>query len=146
MKKFRVRKSIFATVVASCMLSSCATIVSGGDPSVTIKGDVDELVDIRTEKQTYQGVLLPAVVKVNRHKINGQRIQVTSKNYTFPDIVMDRKINGWAFGNILLGGLIGWGVDLATNCVSKPAQTQFTILPLEKQEKEAVKSESDSEQ
>ena len=49
MKKFRVRKSIFATVVASCMLSSCATIVSGGDPSVTIKGDVDELVDIRTE-------------------------------------------------------------------------------------------------
>lgn len=134
MKKFRVRKSIFATVVASCMLSSCATIVSGGDPSVTIKGDVDELVDIRTEKQTYQGVLLPAVVKVNRHKINGQRIQVTSKNYTFPDIVMDRKINGWAFGNVLIGGLIGLTIDLATNSVSLPAQNEYIVVPQPKQQ------------
>ena len=128
------------------MLSSCATIVSGGNPSITINGNVSEPVTIVTEEQTYPNVGLPAVVKVNRHHLDGQRIRITSENYKFDDIVLEKSVNGWAFGNILLGGLIGWGVDLATNCVSKPTQTQFTILPLEKQEKEAVKSESDSEQ
>lgn len=128
------------------MLSSCATIVSGGNPSITINGNISEPVTIVTEEQTYPNISLPAVVKVNRHHLDGQRIRITSDNYKFNDIILEKSVNGWAFGNILLGGLIGWGVDLATNCVSKPAQTQFTILPLEKQEKEAVKSESDSEQ
>jgi len=37
--------------------------------------------------------------------------------------------NGWAFGNILLGGIIGWSVDLITNSVSKPAQDEYMIEP-----------------
>lgn len=116
-------------IAVSFLLSSCATIVSGGAPSITINGNVNEPVNITTSKQTYQGVSLPAVVKVNRHKLDGQRIQITSENYVFNDIILEKSVNGWAFGNILIGGLIGWGVDLGTNCVSKPAQTQFYVQP-----------------
>jgi hypothetical protein len=136
MKEFRVCKSIIAAVVASCMLSSCATIVSGGDPSITIKGDIDEPVNIKTEKQTYTGVVLPAVVKVSRRKINGQHIQITSQNHTFDDIVLKRKINGWAFGNILIGGLIGLAIDCATNCASAPAEKEYMLVPQSKENKE----------
>jgi hypothetical protein len=136
MKEFRVCKSIIAVVVASCMLSSCATIVSGGDPSITIKGDIDEPVNIKTEKQTYTGVVLPAVVKVSRRKINGQHIQITSQNHTFDDIVLKRKINGWAFGNILIGGLIGLAIDCATNCASAPAEKEYMLVPQSKENKE----------
>jgi hypothetical protein len=42
---------------------------------------------------------------------------------------LSKTVNGWAFGNILLGGIIGWGVDLGTNCVVKPAQTVFDVQP-----------------
>lgn len=129
MKKLKIIKPIVVGVIAPVLFSSCATIVSGGDPSITINGNVNEPVNITTTKQTYQGVSLPAVVKVNRHKLDGQRIQITSENYKFNDIVLEKAVNGWAFGNILIGGLIGWGVDLATNSVSKPSQTQFVILP-----------------
>lgn len=48
-----------------------------------------------------------------------------------------KSTNGWAFGNILIGGLIGWGIDLGTNCVSKPAQTHFYINANDVQEQPA---------
>ena len=125
--------------ISSFLFCSCATIVAGGDPSITINGDVPEPVTITTEKQTYPGVTLPAVVKVNRHHLEGQKIQVKSDNYKYNDIILDKTVNGWAFGNILLGGIIGLSVDLITNCVSKPSQTQFNIMPLPKVQKEAMK-------
>lgn len=133
MKKTGYIKSIIVGVTTTAFLSSCATIVSGGDPSITITGEVNEPVNITTTNQTYQGVTLPAVVKVKRHKLDGQRIQITSENYKFNDIVLEKSVNGWAFGNILLGGVIGLGVDLATNCVSKPSQTQYVIQPMKKE-------------
>ena len=54
--------------------------------------------------------------------------------HKFNDIILEKKVNPWAFGNILLGGLIGWGVDLGTNAVVQPTQTQFTVQPLPKQD------------
>ena len=102
--------------IAPMLFASCATIASGGDPSITIYGNVSEPVTITTEKQTYADVTLPAIT-------------ITSENNNFNDIVLKKKVNEWAFGNILIGGLIGWGIDLGTNSVSKPAQTEFSVVP-----------------
>lgn len=98
-------------------------------PKITIDGNSEEPVTITTEKQVYTNVTLPYKVKVNRHKIDGQRIQIQSATKRYNDVVLSKSVNGWAFGNILLGGIIGWGVDLGTNCVSKPSQTYFYIQP-----------------
>lgn len=69
MKKIETTFKTPATIAfASVLLSSCATIVSGGAPSITINGNVTEPVTITTEKETYPKVSLPAVVKVNRHQ------------------------------------------------------------------------------
>ena len=131
----KTAKNVIAALVFPMLLTSCATICSGGSPSITINGEVSEPVTIRTEKKTYDNVTLPAVVKVKRHHLDGQRIKITSENYKFNDIVLTKTVNGMAFGNILIGGLIGWGIDLSTNCVSKPEKTEFTIIPLPKEEK-----------
>ena len=142
MKRLVKTFSIAATVAtASVLLSSCATIVAGGAPKITIYGDVPEPVTIETEDGAYIDVSLPAIVKANRHHIDGQRIQITSENYKFDDIVLRKTVNEWAFGNILIGGLIGWGIDLGTNCVSKPSQTEFIITPKPKEQKEATKED-----
>ena len=123
-------KSKIVLIARSCaMFTSCATIVSGGSPKITIDGNSEEPVTITTEKQVYTNVTLPYKVKVKRHKIDGQRIQIQSATKRYNDVVLSKSVNGWAFGNILLGGIIGWGVDLGTNCVSKPSQTYFYIQP-----------------
>ena len=121
-------KSKIVMMALSCaMFTSCATIVSGGSPKITIDGNSAEPVTITTEKQVYTNVTLPYKVKVNRHKLDGQRIQIQSATKRYNDVVLSKSVNGWAFGNILLGGIIGWGVDLGSNCVSKPSQTYFYI-------------------
>ena len=123
-------KSKIVMLALSCaMFTSCATIVSGGSPKITIDGNSEEPVTITTEKQVYTNVTLPYKVKVKRHKIDGQRIQIQSATKRYNDVVLSKSVNGWACGNILLGGIIGWGVDLGTNCVSKPSQTYFYIQP-----------------
>lgn len=137
----------FISIVAiATLFSSCATIVAGGDPSITISSSsVTEPVTITTEKQTYPNVTLPAVVQVKRKKLDGQRIRIEAENYKFQDIVLRKAVNGWAFGNILLGGIIGWSVDLVTNCVSKPAQEEYNIEPtFKKKENQESTKENES--
>lgn len=137
---------VFISIVAiATLFSSCATIVAGGDPSITISSSsVTEPVTITTEKQTYPNVTLPAVVQVKRKKLDGQRIRIEAENYKFQDIVLRKAVNGWAFGNILIGGIIGLSVDLITNCVSKPAQEEFNIEPTFKK-KESQESTKERE-
>ncbi len=118
---------LFATATLT-LVTSCATIVAGGNPSITIDGDTPNPVTIVTAKKTYKDVLLPVTVEVSRHKIDGQRVQVLSKTEKYRDIYLSKKTNSWAYGNILLGGLIGWGIDLITNCVAKPKETNYYLI------------------
>ena len=120
-------KSLMLMAVAAMALSSCATIVTGSNPKVVIDGDVDEPVTISTSFTTYDNVKLPIMVRLKRKHLDGQRIKVTSENYTYKDVVVQKNINEWTFGNILLGGIIGWGIDLLTNGVSKPADNNYYI-------------------
>ncbi len=135
-------KSLNAKVLAATslfLLSSCATITSGGSPKITINGDIPEPVTVTTEKKSYTGTL-PLVVKVKRHHLEGQRIRISSEHYKFDDIILNKTINGYAFGNIMIGGIIGWGIDLCTNCVCVPLQTTYNIKPLAKTLSEAANS------
>lgn len=125
MKKL-LEQTLIALVLASTM-SSCATIVAGGDPTITIDGDTKKPVTIITEKQTYPNVTLPCKVQVNRHHINGQRVQIKSEDADYRDVVLEKKINNWTFGNIILGGIFGWTIDLITNCVVEPSKPNYYI-------------------
>ena len=121
-----MKNTAIAVIVVTTM-SSCATIVAGGSPRITIDGDTRNPVTIITEKQTYPNVQLPYTVQVNRHHIDGQRIQIQSENASYRDVVLEKKVNNWTFGNILIGGLIGFGVDLISNCVAKPSKPNYFI-------------------
>ena len=138
MKQIRLFLSL---ITCTLMFSSCATLITGTTSKVTIDGDVDEPVTITTNFQTYEDVELPQVVKISRKSIDGQRIQIESEHYKFKDVVLRKSINGWAWGNILFGGLIGLAIDMGTNAVSKPAIHSFNIKPIPKENKEAPKEQ-----
>ena len=125
MKKVLKNAAIAAILVSS--MTSCATIVAGGSPEITIDGDTKDPVTIITEKQTYPNVQLPYTVQVNRHHIDGQRVKIQSDKNSYRDVVLKKKVNSWTWANILFGGLIGWGVDLITNCVAKPSEPNYFI-------------------
>lgn len=122
-----MRKSILFSAACVLTLTSCATIVAGGNLKITIDGDTKDPVTIITEKQTYPNVTLPYTVQVDRHKIDGQRVKIQSETKDYRDVVLQKKINSWTFGNILIGGLIGWSIDLITNCVAKPDKPNYII-------------------
>lgn len=126
MKKNSIMTAVIVVSVMT-LFSSCATIISGTTATVQIDGKFTEPMTITTSFQTYEEVVLPAEVKIKRQHLDGQRIKISSPNYTYEDIILNRKTNGWAFGNILIGGLIGLGVDLGTNAVSKPGQDTYYI-------------------
>lgn len=136
MKKIKLMKPAICLAVSSMMLTSCATILTGGSPTIAIDGDVKEPVTIITEKQTYANVQLPCSVQVNRHHLEGQRIKIQSENFDFKDIVLEKTINGVTFANIIIGGLIGWGVDMITNCVSNPQSKNYFVEGKKKENKE----------
>ena len=136
MKKTNFLKAAFVMVLPAMMLTSCATILTGGSPTIAIDGDVKEPVTIITEKQTYANVQLPCSVQVNRHHLEGQRIKIQSENFDFKDIVLEKTINGVTFANIIIGGLIGWGVDMITNCVSNPQSKYYFVEGKKKENKE----------
>ena len=123
----KIAKQFVIASAISVLMPSCASIVAGGSPRVTIDGDTREPVTIITEKQTYPNVTLPYTVQVNRHHIDGQRIQVQSEKTAYRDVVLEKKVNAWTFGNILIGGLLGWSIDLITNCVAKPSKPNYYI-------------------
>ncbi|UKK47879.1 hypothetical protein L6475_11755 [Prevotella sp. E9-3] len=123
----KIAKQFVIASAISVLMPSCASIVAGGSPRVTIDGDTREPVTIITEMQTYPNVTLPYTVQVNRHHIDGQRIQVQSEKTAYRDVVLEKKVNAWTFGNILIGGLLGWSIDLITNCVAKPSKPNYYI-------------------
>ena len=69
------KKTMMAAVMAACMatlFSSCATIVSGTMATVQIDRKFTEPMKIVTTYQTYEDVVLPAEVKVDRKHLGGQ--------------------------------------------------------------------------
>ena len=112
---------------ATMMMSSCATIVTGTNPEVMVEGNIPEPVTIETSYGVYTDVQLPYMVKLKGKHLNGQRIQVNSENYEFKDVLIRKSVNSWAFGNILIGGLIGWGIDLLTNRVANPSEDTYYL-------------------
>lgn len=89
---------------------SCATIMTGTRASININGQQEEPVNIVTPTHTYEQVMLPYVVKVPKKKLE-EKISVTSEHYIYRDFIPGRKMCGWVWGNILIGGLIGLGID-----------------------------------
>ena len=116
--------------------SSCATIISGTTAKIYLEGDVDEPLTVVTSKSEYQVLTLPATVKVKRHSIDGQHIQISSDSYAFSDIILRKSLNPWAVLDAF--SEISLVVDLLTNAVSKPAQDRFFITP------DAPQSQADS--
>jgi len=111
-----VRAVIAAGLLAG--LASCSTVIEGKSHcAVTRKGVVLGRV-----------TLTPGTVTIekNRHDIN---IVCHKPGYETAGFYNESDVAAAAFGNVVIGGVVGGGVDLATGSANKYTSEVTVVLP-----------------
>jgi len=104
---------VASSVAFSILLSSCASIVSRASRDVSIQSNPSGLsfVVIDTSGETIHTGTTPQVVSLSARggyfKPAKYSVQVKRGNKVVGTHEVTAGINGWYFGNILIGGLIG---------------------------------------
>ena len=101
-------------VGAALLLSACATIFSGGggqSMSITSVPDASTLTVTDHRGFNVHAGTTPATLKLRRgagyFKPETYTVTIAKPGYKTRTVAIRSTINGWYFGNILLGGLIG---------------------------------------
>jgi hypothetical protein len=116
---------IFATMVQfSC---GCASIVKGTTQAIPVSSDptgADVKIDGNKVGQT------PVSVEAKRK--NDHLITIEKAGYQPESVGITRNIGGAVYGNILAGGLVGWGVDSISGAEYNlsPKTINLTLKPL----------------
>lgn len=135
-----MKKNYFLFLAACFLLSSCASIVSKSRYPISINSTPSEARITITDKKGVEVFTgnTPATLKLNSGAgfFSKARYQVKfEKNgYQAKTVPIDFKLDGWYFGNILVGGAIGMLIiDPATGAMYK-LDTEFlneTLVPNE---------------
>jgi hypothetical protein len=94
-------------IVTCIFLSSCASIINTGRQSVSIHSTPPGAT-ILINDSVYGTT--PRTVDMKRKK-KDRVVKIQMDGYETYQIQMARSLSGWFFGNILIGGLIGMGID-----------------------------------
>ncbi|MFT3904287.1 MAG: hypothetical protein QM727_14020 [Niabella sp.] len=127
-----MRKLIYPALIA-VVFSSCATVFSGSKQTFTIHSDPDSanvtIVNNLTGREVFSGKT-PTEVKLRRSSGYFQPaeyiVNISSEGHETKSIPVKFNINGWYWGNILIGGAIGMvGVDPGTGAMFHSKQEKI---------------------
>ena len=110
------KKFIAVLLVLSCSFVNinCATIVNGRNQKVPVVTIPDgATVTMETTQQ-----ISPATLSLDRSH-NFYVIKVEKEGYKTVEITLKRGNNGWLWGNVLFGGIIGLVIDFSTSSAYK---------------------------
>ncbi|MBY0355631.1 MAG: hypothetical protein K2Q12_07870 [Rickettsiales bacterium] len=100
------------TVSALAMLTNCAAIVSGKEQELSVETNPAGANCNLERNGEFIGSVseTPGKVKITKtkHDIN---LSCSRRNYETAETQLDSGLDPWVFGNILIGGLIGWAID-----------------------------------
>ena len=116
-------------------LSGCASIVSGGPKSLPIMSTPDgaelEIKNLRSGETILKGKTpFTALLERDAGYFTSAKyeVRITKDGYLPHQTIIDAGINGWYFGNILFGGLIGiLIVDPATGAMWKISEDNVKV-------------------
>jgi len=114
----RIERLLTATVVG-LSLGACATIVKGTSESIAITTPPTSGANCTLSSgQRNWTMVSPGAVTVEKSKDD---IQVRCTKPGWQDAVgnIPSNFEGWTVGNILIGGLIGFGIDAASGAINE---------------------------
>ena len=126
----RVRYLPVLFAVVAC--SGCASIIEGTSQTLTINTNPQSAdCTLWREGLAIGQVRTPGgvVVEKTKHDIE---LKCTKQGYQEATATLPSEIEGATFGNIILGGFIGWGIDSASGADNHyPDATTITLVPVE---------------
>ncbi|HEU5047178.1 MAG TPA: PEGA domain-containing protein [Rickettsiales bacterium] len=114
--------------------AACSTIIEGKSQQLTINTNPAGAKCTLNRKDTVIGSVdsTPGSVNIEKTK-NDIKVICNKEGYQETTYLNHSGIAGATFGNIALGGLIGWGVDSATGADNKyDSPMNITLAPEEK--------------
>jgi hypothetical protein len=104
-----MRTVVLLLVLAGGLMSGCATIIHGTTQEIPVTSEPPGALVATTGDLK---VTTPGTLELKRK--TGHVLTVTKDGYKPETVKLESVLSGAVAGNILLGGLIGWGVDVAT--------------------------------
>ena len=128
----RVFRAAGAVVIVASCLTGCGTITQGTSQNITVTsvppgGHCD-----LTRKGEHVATLdaTPGVVKVDKTK-NDILLTCKLAGYQDASVNLESGYGAGTFGNIILGGGIGWAIDSATGADNKyPSTANVQFVPV----------------
>jgi hypothetical protein len=111
--------------------SGCATVVSGRHAEVTFHSNAPNTSVVVRDKHGERVTVVPTETKVplkrNIDYVFPARYTATftAPGYESVDVPIRSTVNPWVLGNVVIGGVIGLGVDSATGAAWKPRQATY---------------------
>jgi hypothetical protein len=112
---------LFCVAVMLYGLQGCATIVKGSRQQVTITSNPSQA-NIYINGRLYGKT--PTLARLERK--DNHFIKIELEGYHPYETHLDRRFNGWIFGNIVFGGIIGIIVDASTGAMYSLSPNQVS--------------------
>jgi hypothetical protein len=109
-------------VVAAALVGGCASLVSGGSQEVTFNSTPD------SATVTVNGrVIGKTPITTSLKKKSGQSLVFSKDGYKPITMQLETRMNGWFWGNIVLGGFIGSTTDGLSGAVNEYSPSQYMV-------------------
>lgn len=111
---------ICAGLVAALTLSSCASLFTKSSQKITFKGLPGTTVIDKKKDQSIAEIGSNGFATVDMRKgLKSKNLLVIKDGYKSQEFKLGTKIQPWFWGNLILGGIIGGGIDAATGKMKK---------------------------
>lgn len=124
-------KKILSLILAAGLLNSCASVINGRTQDIGISSNpagATIKVDGITKGMTPCNLLLK--------RNESHTVTIEKEGYHPASATLTKSCSGWVWGNVLIGGLVGLGVDAITGGMwtLEPENVQVNLSPIMPQE------------
>jgi uncharacterized protein YceK len=119
-----------AAIVMALTLSGCASIVDSSSQETTINSTPQGARCDLVREGAVIGTVSSTPAKVNyKRRYADAEVVCKKPGYKDTKAPLSSDTNAWTFGNIIFGGLIGWGIDAGTGAMNKYDEAITVTLP-----------------
>jgi len=117
---------IVACMLLSLLVLGCASIIHGTKQTVRFQTTPTECtVDVTDALGTNYGYCTtPCSMELKRKR--EYKVSISKEGYETAELTIERKSDGWIWGNILFGGIIGIIVDFSNGAAYKLSPDELT--------------------
>ena len=121
----KILSVLLLCILTILMNTGCATLIDGTTQDIAFTTEPSGA-NITIDGKTLQ---TPTSFELQRKK--KYIAEITMPGYHPVQIQLEHQLNGWALGNILLGGIVGGIIDYKTGSINNinPSEVHFVMTP-----------------